>query len=225
MSLYNTYRPVNFSEVIGQDNVISILKNQAKSGKFGHSYLLYGPSGSGKTSTARIIAMAMNCKNVSEGEPCGKCQSCQAIRNRCHWDVIEIDGARFRGIEDAKGLVYKAYLSPLDGGRKVYIIDEVHSFTQDAFNVLLKLMEEPPPNLALILCTTNPDSIPDTIKSRCQLYPFELLKPDVIKSKLQKICQAESCGNLQSSHFDFIATTAAGNMRSALNVLEQVMVI
>lgn len=226
MSLYNTYRPRAFSEVLGQDSTLAILKRQAKLGKFGHSYLLYGPSGTGKTTCARILAASMNCANGvrRKGEPCGKCQSCGAIQNGSFWDVIEIDAARFRGIEEAKSLAYKAHLTPLNGGKKVYIIDEAHVLTTDAQNVLLKLLEEPPPNVCLILCTTKPDGLLDTVRSRCQLYPFVELSPEDIKVKLERICKYERM-KLDPKHLEFISTTACGNMRAAENILEQALVL
>jgi DNA polymerase-3 subunit gamma/tau len=225
MSFYNTYRPQYWSELIGQPSVVEILQTQSKRRKFAHSYLLYGPSGTGKTSTARILAASMNCQNGHrKGEPCGKCLPCREIQKGSFWDVIEVDGARCRGIEEAKSLAFKAYLSPLNGGRKVYIIDEAHALTTDAQNVLLKLLEEPPPNLAIILCTTKPDGILDTVKSRCQLYPFNHLRPDDIKVKLERICKKERIKPDQR-HLQFIAESASGNMRVAENILEQVAVL
>ena len=226
MSLYNSYRPARFVDVLGQDSTVAILKRQAKLGKFGHSYLLHGPSGTGKTSTARILAASMNCLNgvANKGEPCGECQPCEAIQRGSFWDVIEVDGARFRGIEEAKSLVYKAFLSPLNGGKKVYIIDEAHALTPEAFNVLLKLLEEPPPNVCIILCTTEAEKIPSTVKSRCQQYSFGQLSPGDIKAKLQRICRKERV-RPDPKHLEFISTTACGNMRAAENVLEQVLVL
>lgn len=186
---------------------------------------LYGPSGTGKTSTARLLAMAMNCQNGhKKGEPCGKCLACQQIQKGSFWDVIEVDGARCRGIEEAKSLAYKAYLSPVNGGKKVYIIDEAHALTVDAQNVLLKLLEEPPPNVCLILCTTKPDGILDTVKSRCQLYPFIALKPEDIRQKLEGICKRERI-KPDPRHLQFIAESACGNMRVAENTLEQVAIL
>ena len=220
MSFYNKYRPAHFSEVLGQEQVVEILKNQARTDSYHHAYLFFGASGTGKTTTARILAMCLNCYSPNGGEPCGECQSCQAIRKGSHWDVIEVDGARFRGIDEARELVYKAHLAPL-GKRKVYIIDEVHSLTPDAFNVLLKLLEEPPPHCTIILATTHFEKIPDTISSRCQLYPFSKLKPDDVKRKLEVICQREGISP-DLKHIQFIVESSGGNMRSAENILEQV---
>lgn len=221
MSFYNKYRPGQFADVLGQEQVVSILKNQARTGSYHHAYLFFGASGTGKTTTARILAMCLNCFSVNgDGEPCGECQSCQSVRNRSHWDVIEVDGARFRGIDEARELVYKAHLAPL-GKRKVYIIDEVHSLTADVFNVLLKLLEEPPPHCVLILATTHFEKIPDTISSRCQLYPFTKLKAEDIKKKLELISQREGISP-DTKHIQFIVESSNGNLRSAENILEQV---
>jgi len=224
MSFYNDYRPHQFADVLGQEQVIQILKNQASNRAYHHAYLFFGASGTGKTTTARILAMCLNCYSVNgDGEPCGKCQSCKAIIEGSHWDVLEVDGARFRGIDDIKELAYKAYLSPL-GNKKVYIIDECHQLTDPAWNGMLKLLEEPPPHLVVMLCTTHFERIPDTITSRCQLYPFTPLKPDYIKQKLELICQDVGIAP-DPKHIQFIVEKAGGNMRSAENTLEQVVQI
>jgi len=221
MSFYQEYRPHQFSDVLGQEQVTKILKSQAMLAQFHHAYLLFGASGTGKTSVARILAMCLNCYSLNgDGEPCGECQSCEAIKKGSHWDVLEIDGARFRGIDDVKELAYKAFLSPL-GNRKVYIIDECHMLTEPAFNGMLKLLEEPPPHLVIILCTTHYEKIPDTITSRCQQYPFTKLKVDLIRQKLEHICQNIGI-TPDTKHMTFIAESSNGNMRSAENTLEQV---
>lgn len=223
MGFYNDYRPGKFADVLGQGQSLQILKAQAKTGNFHHSYLFYGASGSGKTSTARILAMALNCSGMNgTGEPCGECQSCKAIRQGSHWDVVEVDGARFSRVEDARELAYKAQFAPFGGGKKVYIVDECHRLSEAAWDSLLCLVEEPPPHLVLIFCTTEPAKIPTTIKSRCQLYPFHALKPDDVKSKLGAIAGREGIA-LDPRHLQFIVESAAGNMRSAENILEQVI--
>jgi len=221
MSFYQRYRPHQFADVLGQEQVTQILKNQALSGQYHHAYLFFGASGTGKTTTARILAMCLNCYSLNgDGEPCGNCQSCEAIKAGSHWDVLEVDGARFRGIDDVKELAFRAYLAPM-GNRKVYIIDECHMLTEPAWNGMLKLLEEPPPHLVLILCTTHFEKIPDTITSRCQLYPFTKLTPDQIKRKLEFICQSVGI-TPDPKHIQFIVEKAGGNMRSAENTLEQV---
>lgn len=220
MSFYNLYRPHQFADVLGQEQVVTILKNQAKGRAYHHAYLFFGASGTGKTTTARILAMCLNCTSLDgTGEPCGQCPSCQAIIKGSHWDVLEIDGARFRGIDDVKELAYKAYFSPL-GNKKVYIVDECHALTEPAWNGMLKLLEEPPPHLVIILCTTHFEKIPDTISSRCQLYPFTKLKPEQVKRKLELICQKQGI-TPDGSHLNFIVESSSGNMRSAENILEQ----
>ena len=220
MSLYNTYRPHIFKELVGQNTTVAILKWQAKLGKFSHSYLLYGPSGTGKTSTARILAACLTCYSMNgTGEPCNQCPSCQAVREGRHWDCFEIDCSHFRGIDDITELKRKAYLWPL-GKTKVYILDEVHTLSSLAWNGLLKLLEEPPAYLTIILCTTQVSQIPDTVKSRTQVFPLELLKPVDIKVRLKQISKSEHM-RLSNEHLNFIAETACGNLRSALNLLEQ----
>lgn len=224
MNFYNQYRPHQFSELLGQDHITAILKSQVRNRSFHHAYLFFGKSGTGKTTTARILAMCLNCLTLNgDGEPCGKCQSCEAIVKGSHWDVSEIDAARFRGIDDIKELAYRAYLYPLSG-RKVFIIDECQMLTEPAWNGMLKLLEEPPPHLVIILCTTQYEKIPDTISSRCQLFPFDRLKPEHIKGKLEKICQGLGI-TPDEKHIQFIVETAHGNMRAAENTLEQVCAV
>jgi DNA polymerase-3 subunit gamma/tau len=221
MNFYNLYRPHQFADVLGQEQSVAILKGQALMGHYHHAYLFFGASGTGKTTTARILAMCLNCQSMNgNGEPCGKCPSCQSVIKGQHWDIFEIDGARFRGIDDVKELAYKAYLAPM-GNYKVYIIDECHQLTEPAWNGMLKLLEEPPPHLVIILCTTHFEKIPDTITSRCQLYPFGKLKPEQIQQKLKLICQGVGI-NPDPKHIQFIVESSNGNMRSAENTLEQV---
>jgi len=222
MSFYAKYRPAQFRQVLGQEQVIQILMGQARTGSFHHAYLMYGASGTGKTSTARILAMALNCPSLDgTGEPCGECPSCRTIRKGANWDVIEVDAAQFRGIDEIRELKQRAYLSPI-GNKKVYIIDEAHQLTEAAWNGMLKLLEEPPPHLVLILCTTQVEKVPLTVKSRCQLYPFHQLKQNEIKGKLEMIAQGEGV-ELDPRHLQFIVESAGGNMRSAENILEQVV--
>lgn len=220
-SFYNSYRPRQFGEILGQNQSIEILKKQAKLGNFGHSYLLFGQSGSGKTTTARVLASAMNCDQLDgTGEPCGKCQNCKLITRGEHFDTLELDGARFRGIEDIKDICFKARFAPFGSRYKTYIIDEAHSLTQDAQNCLLGLLEEPPPYLVIMLITTDPQKLLETVKSRCQLLPFKPVETKFIKQKLKKI--AEDWGiKLDQKHLNFIAETSQGNLRTSENLLEQ----
>lgn len=224
MSFYQKYRPRLWVELLGQDTTIEILQNQAKRHRFHHAYLMYGPSGSGKTSSARLLAMAMNCQNGHrKGEPCGKCDNCRTTYKGHNWDVIELDAGRFRGIDDIKDLCYRAYFSPI-GSKKVYILDEAHQITEAGFNALLKLLEEPPPHLAIILCTTQFQKIPDTVQSRCQLYRFQPLSAGNIRQKLERICKRERI-KPDPKHLDWIAETACGNMRTSENMLEQIAIL
>lgn len=221
MSFYNEYRPHQFRDILGQEQVVRMLQSQARARAFHHAYLMFGASGTGKTTTARILAAALNCYSPDEqGEPCGACASCEAVAQGRHWDVIEVDGARFRGIDDVKDMAYKAFLASM-GNKKVYIIDECQAFTEAAWNGMLKLLEEPPPHLVIIMCTTDFKKIPETIASRCQLFPFTKLKPEVIKQKLEGICHLIGI-QPDAKHIEFIVESASGNMRSAENTLEQV---
>ena len=225
MAFYNEYRPKQFSSVVGQDKVVDILKRQAMIGQYSHSYLFFGSSGTGKTTTARILASSMNCLNGhKEGEPCGECQNCRTIQECRNWDVREIDGANLRGIDDIRNLISHSYLYPMTGSKKVYIIDEAHSLTPEAFNCLLKLLEEPPPYLVIILVTTNFERIPETIVSRCQLYPFAKLKAEYIKSKLKAIVKSEGM-DIDDKGLEFVAQCSGGNCRIAENQLEQQCVL
>lgn len=220
--IYNEYRPLKFQDVIGQSSV-EILKRQSIKNRFGHSYLFFGQSGSGKTTTARILAMALNCTNkAADGEPCGQCESCKAIIKGNHWDVIEIDGAKQNDIADIKDICNKAHFSPCLGGRKVYIIDECHRISIGAFNAMLKLLEEPPEHLAIILCTTNRKEVPDTIASRCQLYNFDPPAPAVIAKRLLTIAAAEDV-TIPEANITQIANSVNGNIRQAETMLEQLI--
>jgi len=226
--IYEKYRPYQFSQIIGQDKIISVLKAQSKLQQFAHSYLFFGQSGSGKTSVARIMAMAMNCSNIQDGtgEPCGECQNCRAIKENKHWDVMEVDAGRFRGIDSIKDLCYKAHFAPI-GKKKVYIIDEAQQLTGEAWGSLLKLLEEPPPHLAIILTTTNglgDGKIPETVVSRCELYPFMKLKASDLDTKLKVISQSENV-ELPNEWYNWVSSFAQGNLRLAESELGKQIVV
>lgn len=219
--LYNQYRPVKFNDVIGQASA-AMLKRQSANGRYAHTYLLCGASGTGKTTTARIIAAAANClQRGADGEPCGVCQSCKSILNkRLDVDIIEINAAQQRGIDDIVDLNRKAYYTPNYSKYKVYILDEAHRLTLPAWEALLKLLEETPPHLIVILCSTRRDQIPDTIASRCQIFPFNEIPADDIGARLIRLAEAENA-KLSQERIKMIAELAAGNMRAAETALEQ----
>ncbi len=222
-NLYNKYRPQNFGAVIGQGQVTAILRKQSQLGAWGHSYLFYGASGTGKTTTARILAATLNCTNLNgTGEPCGVCPSCRNTQDGNHWDVLEIDGARFSGVGDCRELAYKLALCPY-GNRKIVILDECHRLSPAAWDSLLKIIEEPPPHLIFILCSTEVDKIPVTIQSRCQLFEFRPLTVTDIRGKLEAIVREWGL-SVEGDGLNTIATWAMGNMRQAENRLEQVIV-
>ncbi|MDR3353933.1 MAG: DNA polymerase III subunit gamma/tau, partial [Synergistaceae bacterium] len=168
VSLYRKYRPVRFKDVVGQDAAVSMLRMSCAEKRLGHAYMFSGPRGCGKTTAARILAKAVNCKNLSgDGEPCCECESCLAIAAGDHLDVMEIDAASNRGIDQIRELKAHVGLAPFTGGVKLYILDEVHMLTMEAFNALLKTLEEPPRSVMFVFATTEPNKVPVTIRSRC----------------------------------------------------------
>ena len=222
--LYNQYRPIKFSDVIGQQSTRILLKQSSKN-RMAHAYLLFGQSGSGKTTTARIIAMAANCQHKADGEPCGQCDQCKAVIKGNHYDVFEIDGAKLSGadaVNDIKSLCTKAQYYPNIGTHKIYIIDECHRITIGAFNALLKLLEEPPEYLIIILCTTNRAAVPDTIASRCQLYNFDPITPADIAKRLLSLADKEG-EVISQDTIKTIAENVNGNLRQAETMLEQAL--
>ena len=221
MSFYRDYRPSRFSDIIGQGEAIQAVRRSIVAGRQHHSYLLAGASGTGKTSTARVIAMALNCEaRGQDGEPCGKCQSCEAVIAGRHADVLEIDATRSRSIDDVKDLCNKAAYAPWGGKFKVYILDEAHQYNMPAFSAMLKLLEETPPYLVVIMATTDYRAIPETIASRCQCVEFKKVEPQNIAYKLGKICASIGLA-IDDASLRFIAESSNGNVRTAENLLEQ----
>ncbi|RCW50723.1 MULTISPECIES: DNA polymerase III subunit gamma/tau [unclassified Halanaerobium] len=221
LSLYRKYRPTKFKDLIGQDHVVKTLKNAIKNDRVAHAYLFAGPRGTGKTSTAKVFARALNCAQPAEDfEPCGECNSCQRIEKGNSLDVIEIDAASNRGIDEIRDLREKVKFYPGEGKYKVYIIDEVHMLTKGAFNALLKTLEEPPESVVFILATTEPHKVITTIMSRCQRFDFSLLSLSDIKKRLKFICQQEEF-SVEAETLDILARNARGGMRDGISLLDQ----
>src|SRR2546425_7315943 len=186
-ALYRRYRPQTFSAIVGQDHVTRTLRNAIASGQVAHAYVLSGVRGTGKTSIARLIAKAVNCPNTKDGEPCDRCETCVAIRDGRFLDLIEIDAASNRGIDEMRDLRDKVRFAPSQGQYKVYVIDEAHQLTTEAFNALLKTLEEPPPHAMFILATTEAQKIPATIVSRTQRFDLRRIPHKGVVAQLAKI--------------------------------------
>ena len=220
---YRKWRPTRFSEVAGQEHVANTLRRAVSGNRVAHAYLFTGPRGVGKTSTARILAKALNCRNPEEGEPDNSCENCLAVDQDRMMDLIEIDGASNRRIDDIRQLRDRTQFQPVAGGWKVYIIDEVHMLTTEAFNALLKTLEEPPPRIVMILATTDAQKVPATIISRCQRYDFRRLSNEVVIDRLVEICGEEDI-DCEPDVLGLIARAAWGSLRDAENLLEQLSV-
>ncbi len=224
LALYRKYRPAQFADVIGQEHVTAPLARALESDRIHHAYLFTGPRGCGKTSSARIMARSINCEQGPTATPCGVCQSCIDLEPNGSGsiDVIEIDAATYRGIDDAKELRERAIYAPVSSRFKVYIIDEAHQLTKDAFNVLLKLVEEPPPHLKFIFATTEPDKIIPTLRSRTHHYPFRLVSAKVLQEHLSRLCELEGIP-AEPAALALIARAGAGSVRDSLSVLGQII--
>ena len=220
--LARKWRPETFSDVVGQKHIVATLSAAVRSGRIAHAYLFSGPRGVGKTTIARILAKALNCEEGPTDTPCGKCVSCTEILKGKNLDVIEIDGASNRKIEDARGIRETVQYAPLSGRKKVYIIDEAHMLTREAFNALLKTLEEPPEHVVFVLATTEPGKLPDTIASRCQLFDFHRISEAEIESRLLEIATSEKLDVAQGA-LRLVAARADGSMRDAESLLDQLM--
>ncbi|HOV34689.1 MAG TPA: DNA polymerase III subunit gamma/tau [Candidatus Dojkabacteria bacterium] len=220
--LYQKYRAQNFDELYGQENVVRLLKNAVKRNKIAQAYLFVGSRGTGKTSTARILAKAINCLNPQvDGNPCNECENCKSITDGRFLDLIEIDAASNRGIDQIRELKEKIEFSPSEGKYKVYIIDEVHMLTTEAFNALLKTLEEPPAHVVFILATTDVYKLPPTILSRCQRYDFRLGTDEEIRNLIKKVLKNEKI-SMSDEAVNIIVRKAEGSYRDALSILDVV---
>ena len=221
LSWYRKYRPQTFEDVVGQSHIERTLRNAVAEGAVAHAYLFTGPRGTGKTTTARILAKALNCEQGPTPTPDDTCEQCVAIAEGTHPDVLELDAASRRGIDDVREqIIGRVSFAPTRGGWKVYIIDEVHMLTREAFNALLKTFEEPPPHTVFVLCTTDAHKVPETIHSRCQTFDFRRLSVEEIVGRLRAIADAEGV-TVPDSALTLIAKHALGGMRDAITTLEQ----
>ena len=221
-ALYRQYRPKVFDQVLGQDKVVNVLKNQIKNKNFSHAYLFAGERGCGKTSAAKIFAKAINCLNPQDGSPCLECENCRAIEEETSLDVVEMDAASNRRIDDIRNLRDNVIYPPANLKYKVYIIDEAHMITREAFNALLKIMEEPPKHLVFILATTEIDKIPKTILSRVQKFEFYKIDSSKIREQINIILNDQNV-KMENEAIDLIIRKAKGAMRDALSILDQVL--
>lgn len=220
VALYRKWRPQGFDSLVGQEAVRTALTNALETGRIAHAYLFAGPRGTGKTSTAKILAKAVNCEHGPTPNPCNKCQNCVRINDGTSMDVFEIDAASNRGIDEIRDLREKVAFAPVNGRYKVYIIDEVHMLTTEAFNALLKTLEEPPPHVIFILATTEPHKIPATIHSRCQRFDFKRVTDSDIVKRMREVADGSGIA-ADDDALQLIAVQADGGMRDALSLLDQ----
>lgn len=221
IALYRAWRPQSFQDMVGQQHIIQTLQNAIREQRVSHAYLFSGPRGTGKTSAAKVLAKAVNCERGPGPEPCNECPSCLRITAGNIMDVQEIDAASNRGVEEIRDLRDKVKYAPTEVRRKVYIIDEVHMLTTEAFNALLKTLEEPPQHVMFILATTEPHKLPATIISRCQRFDFRRVSLEEQTGRLTEICQKEGI-TADADALQYIARLSDGGMRDALSILDQI---
>ena len=219
---YLKWRPTSFSDLAGQEHISTTLRHSIKQGRVSHSYLFCGPRGTGKTTTARVLAKAVNCLDPQGGDPCNVCSMCTSINDGRFMDIIELDAASNRGIDEIRDIREKVNFAPAEGKRKVYIIDEAHMLTDQASNAFLKTLEEPPGHVIFILCTTEASRILPTIISRCQRHDFRRLPAEIIYQRLSQIAESEGAA-VEPEAIRLVARYAAGSLRDAENLLEQLV--
>src|SRR5438552_4028513 len=220
VSLALKYRPLRFEDLVGQEQVTGPLVQGVLLGRIAPAYLFSGPRGSGKPTTARILARALNCTNRKGAAPCNECAACLSITAGSSLDVIEIDGASNRGIDDIRDIRERVRYAPAGGGKKVYIVDEVHMLTEQAFNAFLKTLEEPPPHVVFVFATTDPNDLLETVRSRCQRYEFHHITVQTAFERLKWIAERESL-EVEEGALYFLARRAEGSLRDALVLLDQ----
>ena len=220
IALYRKFRPLKFSEIVGQDHITRTLKNQIIAGRVGHAYLFNGGRGTGKTSAAKILARAINCLNPKDGEPCNECEICRGAISGSLTDIVEMDAASNNSVEDIRSIREEVNFLPTKAKYRVYIIDEVHMLSTGAFNALLKTLEEPPEHVKFILATTEPQKLPATILSRCQRFDFKRISEENIVKRLKIVCDKSNI-EIEEEALNTIASLSEGAMRDALSILER----